>query len=230
MWTVYHNKGYQTSWNFFLVKDVFVGIYPWPFRSTTSVLAQIQSAASPGRPEAASQLHFRDASWWSAETRWSRCQSKYVCQEGPSFVGKMLSYLNSSVPDLVKFLLTFERIPRHSKKHIAFPETVKKKPKVSDIPTSMSKPEVWISWIFIANRWKISNDLQCLPTLRLIQSCGISCHFNRRKFQWKDLSLVTSTWVGPDIGCPKIQLIKTLSYPLKCTEKCDFRDIAVYPM
>lgn len=70
---------------------------------------------------------------------------KSVCQEGPSFVGKMLSYLNSSVPDLVKFLLTFERIPSHSKKHIAFPETVRKNPKVSDIPTSISKPEVWIS-------------------------------------------------------------------------------------
>ena len=120
----------------------------------------------------------------------------------------MLTYLNSSVPDLV----TFERIPRHSKKHIDFAETVRKNPKVSKIPTSVSKPEVWISWCFIANCWKIGNLLQCLPTFRLIQSCGISCHFNRRKSQWKDLSVITSTWVCPNIGCPKIQLLKTRSY------------------
>jgi hypothetical protein len=42
---------------------------------------------------------------------------------------------------------------------MAFPETVRKNPKVSDIPTSMSKPEVWISWILVANRWKISSNV-----------------------------------------------------------------------
>ena len=55
---------------------------------------------------------------------------------GLFFARKMLSYLDSSVPDLIKSLLTFERIWRHSKRHIVLPETVRKNHKVSDIPTS----------------------------------------------------------------------------------------------